>query len=112
MDKSDLIKPKHLRVEIINYKSTGGKKENNFEMRTDLSLELAKLELKLIEIALRKVEGKKGLAWKLLGLNDRHALRRRVEATIFSYPNILEDYPYIKRKYAAKVDLLDSNSNE
>lgn len=99
LDGSNLIKPHHLRGDIIDYKKEVWSKNRNIEMPVDLSREVAKLELRLMEAALKKVQGKKGEAWKLLGLNDRHALRRRLEATFFSFPDILQDFPYIKQKY-------------
>ena len=46
----------------------------------DIDRHMAGIELALIEEALRRANGKKAGAWRILGLNDRFALRRRVIA--------------------------------
>lgn len=58
-----------------------------------LEEELARHELGLIEAALRQTGGKKGEAWRLLGLNDRFALRRRLRILTSKYPEMIADYP-------------------
>ncbi len=66
----------------------------------DIKEELAKLELSYIESALKKCEGKKTEAWKILGYNDRFALHRRVKKILAQFPNLTDKFPYIKMKYA------------
>jgi DNA-binding NtrC family response regulator len=61
--------------------------------------ELAKLELKYIEEALKKCNGKKTEAWKLLGYADRFALRRKVKNIIKTFPQLIHHFPYIKKMY-------------
>jgi len=61
--------------------------------------ELAKLELKYIEEALKRCNGKKTEAYKLLGYADRFALRRRVKKIIETYPQLVNQFPYIKKIY-------------
>jgi DNA-binding NtrC family response regulator len=60
---------------------------------------LAQMELALIERALQQVNGRKTEAWKLLGLNDRFALRRRVIRIWKQYPALLDAFPYVKLAY-------------
>ena len=59
----------------------------------DLSKSLARVELYYIEQALNLTKGRKTEAWKILGLNDRFALRRRVKI-------IFEKYPELKKEFA------------
>jgi DNA-binding NtrC family response regulator len=61
--------------------------------------EKAKLELSLIESALKISEGKKTKAWKLLGLKNRFALRRRVLSIVKRYPHLVKEYPYIGKLF-------------
>ncbi len=72
---------------------------------------LARLELEQVERALRAVEGRKSDAWRLLGLNDRFALRRRV-LRIFRdhldlaalFPAVAHAFPPVrKRRYSAII---------
>ena len=65
----------------------------------DIKRELAKTELDYIHSALKTTYGKKAEAWKLLGYNDRHALRRRISSLVSSFPDLLNEYPYIQQKY-------------
>lgn len=61
----------------------------------NLEKEKAKLELFYIEQALKKANGKKGIAYKILGLNDRFALTRRVKAIKRKYPELVKEFPLI-----------------
>lgn len=70
----------------------------------DIEQELAKVELTYIEKALKMVDGKKTEAWKLLNYNDRFAMRRRVEVIAGRFPNLLLDFPYIKKMYNKEFD--------
>lgn len=65
---------------------------------------LAKTELAFIERALQQVQGKKTEAWKLLGLNDRFALLRRVKKIADRYPNLINDFSFLKNAYHSEVD--------
>jgi DNA-binding NtrC family response regulator len=66
----------------------------------DLDGELARAELGHIERALRKTEGRKSEAWRLLGLNDRFALLRRVKRIRDQYPHLVSEFPLIQSRYA------------
>ena len=59
----------------------------------DLEREKAKFELSHIEQALKKSGGKKEVASKILGLNDRFALRRRIKAIKRKYLELLKEFP-------------------
>jgi transcriptional regulator with PAS, ATPase and Fis domain len=60
---------------------------------------LARTELAEVERALEKAGWKKTQAWKLLGLNDRYALRRRVLRLLEDYPNLSAQFPRIRDAY-------------
>jgi len=60
---------------------------------------LARTELAEVERALEKTGWKKTQAWKLLGLNDRYALRRRVLRLLEDYPSLSEQFPRIRDAY-------------
>jgi DNA-binding NtrC family response regulator len=65
--------------------------------------QLARVELAYIEKALKKTTGKKTEAWKLLGYNDRFAMKRRVDCILKKYkdnPRIWRDFPYLAKQYA------------
>jgi len=70
------------------------------EKGIDLDEQLAKWDLTYIEEALRTTEGRKTEAWKLLGLNDRFALHRRVKSIVKRYPQLVSDFPTIQRLYS------------
>lgn len=65
----------------------------------DLDAELARAELACIERALQITEGRKSDAWRLLGLNDRFALLRRVKRIRDLHPNFINDYPILRTCY-------------
>jgi DNA-binding NtrC family response regulator len=69
----------------------------------DLDLETARLELGLIEEALRKSGEHKNEAWKLLGLNDRFALRRRVLVLQQKYRSLAAEFPTIQKLYPSSA---------
>jgi len=62
--------------------------------------------LKLIEEALRRAGGKKTEAWKLLGLNDRFALRRRILDLMKDNPALVKEFPLISQAYAPSKNKL------
>lgn len=64
-----------------------------------LDLELARTEMGYIEEALRLTAERKEAAWKLLGLNDRFAMRRRIKALCVHYPELLDMFPTVRRLY-------------
>ncbi len=68
-----------------------------------LDWHLSHFELKLVQRALEKVSGKKSEAWKLLGLNDRYALSRRVKNILKKYPDIVKDFPLIQKLYHRQI---------
>lgn len=65
----------------------------------NLEFHLAKTELSLINQALVKSEGKKSEAWKMLGLNDRFALLRRVKKIAEKAPELIADFPAVHEHY-------------
>src|ERR1051326_3317673 len=60
---------------------------------------LARAELAEVERALDIVGGKKTDAWKVLGLNDRYALRRRVHRILERYPDLVTEFKNVGRAY-------------
>ncbi len=69
------------------------------EKGVNISEELAGFELIYIEKALRILGGKKTEAWRLLGYNDRFAMRRRIEIIANRFPHLLNSFPYIRENY-------------
>jgi DNA-binding NtrC family response regulator len=65
---------------------------------------LAKTELAYIERALQQVQGKKTEAWKLLGLNDRFALLRRVKKIADRYPHLMNGFSFVKSAYHSDTE--------
>jgi two-component system, NtrC family, response regulator AtoC len=66
----------------------------------DLDAELARVELAYMEKSLELTEGRKTEAWRLLGLNDRFSLLRRVKRIREQYPQLLEQFPLVRSRYA------------
>lgn len=60
---------------------------------------LARAEFEQIELALSRTESKKTEAWKVLGLNDRFALARRVRRLCQRYPELVAAYPLVQSAY-------------
>lgn len=69
---------------------------------TNIEEELARTELAYIERALKMTGGKKTEAWKLLGYNDRFALRRRVIKIMEDFPDLVHQFPLVREKYKEK----------
>lgn len=67
-----------------------------------LDQHLARWELSYIEEALRSTKGRKTEAWKLLGLNDRFALHRRVTALFKKFPHLASEYPFVQELYSKR----------
>lgn len=62
---------------------------------------LARTELAYIEKALQATLGKKAEAWRLLGYNDRFALRRRVKRILDQYPRLQGEFPVVRDSFGA-----------
>ena len=60
---------------------------------------LAVHELGYLQAALAKAEGRKGEAWKRVGLNDRHAFRRRVVDLLARYAGLRSRFPDLAKAY-------------
>jgi DNA-binding NtrC family response regulator len=65
----------------------------------DLDGELARVEVAFLERALQMTAGRKSDAWRLLGLNDRFALRRRVKRIQDTYPELMKESPILRNYY-------------
>jgi len=65
----------------------------------NLELEKTRFELSYIEAVLHHSSGKKTEAWKVLGLNDRFALRRRVLSLSKKFPSLLNEYPLTRESF-------------
>ena len=65
----------------------------------DLDESLAKAELTFVTEALKQTGGRKNEAWQLLGLNDRFALRRRINRIFKDYPHLLAEFALVKTLY-------------
>jgi len=52
-----------------------------------------------VEQAMAAAEGRKGEAWKLLGLNNRFALRRRVRRLLSAHPDLAAEFPSLDRSF-------------
>lgn len=69
------------------------------EEGVNLDEELARLKLAYIQEALRLTEGKKTEAGRMLGLNDRFALHRRVKRIGEAYPHLKNAFPLVRKLY-------------
>jgi DNA-binding NtrC family response regulator len=65
----------------------------------DLDLELARSELQIVEKAMLQTNRRKTDAWKLLGLNDRFALRRRVVGIFRRYPSLADEFARLSEDF-------------
>jgi hypothetical protein len=65
----------------------------------DLDLVLATTALSYVQRALQSTDRRKTEAWKLLGLNDRFALRRRVKQIADAYPDLMRRFPVVQDLY-------------
>ncbi|WP_457639677.1 sigma-54-dependent transcriptional regulator [Persephonella sp.] len=61
--------------------------------------EIAKYELNFINEALKETNGKKTLAWKLLGYKSRYAMLRRIKRILGEFPDLIDKYSYIRKLY-------------
>ena len=69
----------------------------------DIQETLARTELHYIERTLAATHERKQESWQLLGYNDRFALRRRVKRILKSYPQLVEEFPLVKKNFAKVV---------
>lgn len=103
MFADDKILPEHLpdvvRENLPLFSSTPGAPVQIPSSEIDLSEALARTELQYIEAALRAAHGRKSEAWKLLRLNDRFALTRKVKALAATYPAVFNEMAYLKLQY-------------
>ena len=86
--------------EIQSPHSVSGKSQINLpDDGVNIAEELARIELAYIEAALKMVGGKKTEAWRLLGYNDRFALRRRARLLLGGFSYLADEFPYLKHEY-------------
>jgi len=90
--------PEDVRFALVNEPSTADRGGAN-AAEGSLALALARTELAAIDRALRACGGKKTEAWKMLGLNDRFALRRRVHHLLGNYPELAQEFPALAAAY-------------
>lgn len=99
----DQILPDDLPLEVRHGKSEGsrGLSIEIPESGVRIDEELARVELAYVEKALRMVGGKKTEAWKVLGYNDRYAMRRRIKRIVEDNRKVLEEFPLLQRLYGS-----------
>jgi DNA-binding NtrC family response regulator len=100
-ERQSLIEPWDLPLEVQQASISESKSVRLpiGEGRIDLDAELARLELAYIEEALELTEGKKTDAWRILGLNDRFALGRRVKRIGKAYPHLISSFSLVQKLY-------------
>lgn len=100
-ERQSLIEPWDLPLEIqqASVAETKSVRLPIGEGRIDLDAELARLELAYIQDALELTEGKKTEAWRMLGLNDRFALGRRVKRIGKAYPHLISSFSLVQKLY-------------
>jgi len=96
-----LIEPADLPLEVqqVAQPSTQNATLPLTEAGINLDAELARLELAYIQDALQLTEGRKTEAWRVLGLNDRFALRRRVKRIGEAYPHLINSFSLVQKLY-------------
>ncbi len=96
-----LIEPSDLPLEVqqVAQPTTQNVSVPITESGINLDAELARLELAYIQDALQLTEGRKTEAWRVLGLNDRFALRRRVRRIGEAYPHLINSFSLVQRLY-------------
>jgi len=103
--KDDVILPCHLPDEVRERKKLFGDHQEKptidiTDDGIDIDEKLARMELAYIEEALKKSNGKKTEAWKLLGYNDRYKMKRRIDSILTRYPELSEQFYLIRNKYS------------
>lgn len=66
---------------------------------TDIFRNLAEIEIKLVDEALKKSGGKKTEAWKLLKYPNRFSMLRRIKRIMTEYPELADKFPVLKKSY-------------
>jgi two-component system response regulator AtoC len=96
-----LIEPADLPQEVSATTTAKGQSTEIVfgENGVDLDEVLAMTELRYVEEALKISDGRKTDAWKLLALNDRFALWRRVKRIFELYPHLKESFPVVRDAY-------------
>jgi DNA-binding NtrC family response regulator len=100
-NRQALIEPADLPLEVQQFSVSQSEpvRVPIGEGAINLDAELARLELAYIQEALQLTEGKKADAWRLLGLNDRFALRRRVRRIGEAYPHLINSFSLVQKLY-------------
>jgi len=102
-----LIEPSDLPADIDEGEGTHDVSPWDVDPSTssiDLDAALARAELTYVRWALEQSTGRKADAWRLLQLNDRFALRRRVQ-------RIFERFPEMSTKFPTLVDAFRTRSS-
>jgi DNA-binding NtrC family response regulator len=97
-----MLQPEDFPLEVQRGRTPGIATSSSIDLGengVDLDHELARVELAYITEALRSTEGKKTEAYRVLGLNDRFALRRRIKRIGEAYPHLIESFPTVKKLY-------------
>lgn len=95
----DSIELDDLPQEVLDPKAYTSSQITIGENGINLDYNLARLELGYIDKALSLAQGRKSEAWKMLGLNDRFALLRRVKSLLEKYPDLKNEFPVINIHY-------------
>lgn len=101
-----LIEKEDLPFELLSNAVVETKQATQRKLHAGITLdvELARVELSYIEDALSLTEERKAEAWKLLGLNDRFALLRRVKSLLRNYPDLGAEFPTVRKLYGKGTD--------
>lgn len=83
----------------VHVTQTAGSEGPMVEPLISLPEALARAELEQVERALRASGGRKSEAWKVLGLNDRFALTRRVKRIVARFPALAANYPNVQEAF-------------
>jgi transcriptional regulator with PAS, ATPase and Fis domain len=99
------IEKEDLPLELLSATTFEARRDQGRNLREGIELdaELARVELAYIEEALRLTEERKTEAWKLLGLNDRFALLRRVKSLLRAYPALGAEFATVQKLYSKEV---------
>lgn len=100
-DRESLIEPSDLPLQVQQaaVSLSDSARQSISGAGIDLDAELARVELAYVQEALQFTEGKKADAWRLLGLNDRYALRRRVKRIGEAYPHLINSFSLVQKLY-------------
>lgn len=93
------LKAVNLRADTVDSETGVETEAGVVSFPIDLKRERTRSELHYIEMALKSVKGKKTEAWKILGLSNRYALKRRVDNHLEAFPDLFGAFPYLKSCY-------------